>query len=305
MPMNVNLYRILIASPSDVTEERKSLRDIIYNWNTRHSLKRKIVLEPVLWETHSFPEMGNRPQEILNNQLVKNCDILIGIFWTRLGTDTGEAESGTVEEINEFRKANKPVLLYFSQCPIQPNIIDRDQFNKLLAFRKKCEREGLIYTYNYIEDFNYKVNIHVSKAVDSINEVEKYKDVRPSGIVTYEPVKNIQKIVAKYYKVPLEKMNRRDRSKSIALARQVAMYLSRFLIKASLPEIGKNFGGRDHTTVLHAINSIEILKRSDKNLETVINELIKEFKGNLEGSRKNITRSIVKTRLMLGGRKNS
>jgi len=58
--------------------------------------------------------MGDRPQAILNKQLGEISNILIGIFWTRLGTHTGQAESGTVEEIEEFMKAGKPVLLYFS-----------------------------------------------------------------------------------------------------------------------------------------------------------------------------------------------
>lgn len=62
---------------------------------------------------HSYPESGDRPQALLNRQIVAREDFLIGIFGTRLGTPTGVAESGTIEEIKEFRKAVKYVALYF------------------------------------------------------------------------------------------------------------------------------------------------------------------------------------------------
>lgn len=93
-----------------------------------HSIDRSTIVEPVLWETHSRPAFGDRPQELLNQQLVKNCDLLIGAFWTRLGTPTGKAESGTAEEIEQFRSEGKPVLLYFSSAPAMPESIDPDQY---------------------------------------------------------------------------------------------------------------------------------------------------------------------------------
>ncbi len=58
---------------------------------------------------------GDRPQGIINNQVVRNCDMLIGAFWTRLGSPTGVEESGTVEEIKWFLKQQKPVMLYYSK----------------------------------------------------------------------------------------------------------------------------------------------------------------------------------------------
>lgn len=61
--------------------------------------------------------------------------ILVAVFWTRLGTDTGEYASGTMEEVEEFRAAGKPVLLYFSSGPIAPERIDSEQHEDLLAVR--------------------------------------------------------------------------------------------------------------------------------------------------------------------------
>ena len=79
--------------------------------------------------------MGDRPQALLNEQLVFDADILIGVFWTRLGMPTGREESGTVEEIREFLERGKPVLLYFSKRPIAPDRLDPEQFRKLTEFQ--------------------------------------------------------------------------------------------------------------------------------------------------------------------------
>jgi chromosomal replication initiator protein len=63
----------------------------------------------------------------------------------------------------------------------------------------------------------------------------------------------------------------------IAFPRQVAMFLVKQLTTASLPEIGKQFGGKHHTTVLHSINKIELLRQSDKDLNKTINRLLDSF----------------------------
>ncbi len=76
-------------------------------------------------------------------------------------------------------------------------------------------------------------------------------------------IENIQKTVAEYYKIRLSDLSAKTRSRSIARPRQVAMSLSKELTSKSLPEIGKAFGGRDHTTVMHACRKVTELKESD------------------------------------------
>ena len=77
-------------------------------------------------------------------------------------------------------------------------------------------------------------------------------------------IENIQKTVAEYYKIRLAEMLSKRRSRSIARPRQVAMALARELTNHSLPEIGDAFGGRDHTTVIHACERIRNLRESDR-----------------------------------------
>jgi chromosomal replication initiator protein len=80
-------------------------------------------------------------------------------------------------------------------------------------------------------------------------------------------IENIQKTVCEYYKVRSSELLSKKRNRSIARPRQVAMYLSKTLTRHSLPEIGDAFGGRDHTTVLHATRKIKELTQSDSRIE--------------------------------------
>ena len=88
-------------------------------------------------------------------------------------------------------------------------------------------------------------------------------------------VDNIQKTVADYYKIRLGDLHSKTRTRSIARPRQVAMALAKELTNHSLPEIGNAFGGRDHTTVLHACRKIEELKESNRDIREDYNNLLR------------------------------
>lgn len=179
MTYNAITYKILIASPNDVTRERKAIPEAINFWNSLNSEQLKVSLLPVMWETHSTPEMGSRPQEIINRQLVDTCDILIGAFWTRIGTSTGEAESGTVEEIEKFIDAGKPVILYFSSIPVVPENIDQEQYKRLKNFKAKCMKNGLVKDYSSITELREKIITHLTF---KIRELTGGKNISDEGI---------------------------------------------------------------------------------------------------------------------------
>ncbi len=107
---------------------------------------------------------------------------------------------------------------------------------------------------------------------------EVLKDIY-SGEAKNININTIQEKVAKHFNVPIADMKRKKRSKSVAFPRQIAMYLSRTLTNASLPEIGEDFGGRDHTTVLHACTKIKELKEKDPVFNKTLEELIGQLKG--------------------------
>ena len=178
MPQRADVYRILVASPLDCAAERQAVLDVVRDWNAAHAFEREIILEPVLWESHSRPQMGGRPQGIINEQLVLNCDILVGIFWTRFGSPTGKAASGTVEEIEQFREAGREVLLYFSNKPIPPSEIDNSQIQAVAAYKKQLGSDGLYWNFNAENDFQRQFSRHLGKLMASVSS-----SVEKSGVV--------------------------------------------------------------------------------------------------------------------------
>ena len=90
-------------------------------------------------------------------------------------------------------------------------------------------------------------------------------------------IEQIQRRVGEHYGKRGQDLKVRSNSREIAFPRQVAMYIVKQLTAASLPEIGRQFGGKHHTTVLHSINKIENLRRNDKELNKTINRLIDSF----------------------------
>ncbi|MEE8377442.1 MAG: chromosomal replication initiator protein DnaA, partial [Candidatus Aminicenantaceae bacterium] len=110
-----------------------------------------------------------------------------------------------------------------------------------------------------------KIDLDVAKdALKSLLEAE-------TNIITVE---KIQKIVSYEYKIKLSKLKSKNNSPTVAFPRQVAMYLSKKWTRTSLPEIGKKFGGKHHTTVLYSIRKIERLKETDTDFNKKINKII-------------------------------
>jgi chromosomal replication initiator protein len=88
----------------------------------------------------------------------------------------------------------------------------------------------------------------------------------------------VQKAVADYYQLKLADLKSRNNSKSVAMPRQIAMYLCKTLTNASLPEIGKSFGGKHHSTVIHSIRKIEDLRQREGDFNTLINNFMESFR---------------------------
>lgn len=153
MAYSARVVEVMIASPGDVVAERQSVRDVLNAWNVLHARTRKALLMPVGWETHSAPELGGRAQQMINDRLLAHCDLLVGIFWTRLGSPTGVAASGTVEEIEEHIKAGKPAMLYFSKAPVVPDSLDAEQYAKLKEFKAWARSKGLVAEFDSVEEF--------------------------------------------------------------------------------------------------------------------------------------------------------
>jgi hypothetical protein len=167
MPTTASVIRVMIASPGDVASERQITKQVIHEWNDIHSLDRETVLLPISWETHASPAMGDRAQAIINKQILGDADILIAIFWARIGTPTGVAASGTVEEITEHIAAGKPTMLYFSTAPVRQDSVDDHQFRSLQLFKKtvRDQNNGLYIEYESLSEFKEKLTRQLAQTI--------------------------------------------------------------------------------------------------------------------------------------------
>lgn len=126
------------------------------------------------------------------------------------------------------------------------------------------ELEGALTRVVAYASFNhYPINNQIAMQALQNIMVKSIQEATPTKVIS---VKFIQEIVANYFKLTIAELNGKKRNRNIALPRQIAMYLCRELTDLSLPRIGKNFGGRDHTTVMHACDKIK--KQTIKNMET-------------------------------------
>ncbi|MEJ5054288.1 hypothetical protein [Sphingobacterium sp. MYb382] len=193
MSFEAKVFKVLIASPGDVEEERIAIPQIISEWNNNNAETNSVVLLPVKWETHSAPLLGDRAQGIINNQIVTSCDMAVGVFWTRLGSPTGVSESGTAEEIEWFIENEKPVMLYFSSRSIDPNKLEIDQYKSLKDFEKKMRKVGLTGSYNNLADFKEQLLRQLTINVRNLLENNPVK--KPTQKETTEKTKEIKKII--------------------------------------------------------------------------------------------------------------
>jgi hypothetical protein len=161
MPFLANVLKVMIASPGDVDLERTIVTQALHEWNDVNSSTRQLVLLPVRWETHSTPEYGAHPQTVINRQLLVDADILVAIFGIRIGTATEEHVSGTVEEIKTHVASNRTAKIYFSDVPVPPSSVDRDQYALLQAFKKECQESSLYAAYNDLEQFSKDFKRHL------------------------------------------------------------------------------------------------------------------------------------------------
>lgn len=119
----------------------------------------------------------------------------------------------------------------------------------------------------------------INKDMNADLAAEALKDIIPNSKPKMLTIADIQKLVGDYYQVKLDDFKAKKRTKSVAFPRQIAMYLSRELTDSSLPKIGSEFGGRDHTTVIHAHEKISKLLGTDEDLQQKVQAITEQLRG--------------------------
>lgn len=170
-----------------------------------------------------------------------------------------------------------------------------DLETRIAILRKKEKAENLEIPSEAMSYIAYQIDTNVRELEGALIRVVAYsalvnqdvtvnlaaealKSIIPSRRPQVITIQDIQQLVGDFYGLRLEDFKARKRTRAIAFPRQVAMYLTRELTDYSLPKIGEAFGGRDHTTVIHAHVKISTVVREDQDLFKIINSLTEKIK---------------------------
>ncbi len=165
-----------------------------------------------------------------------------------------------------------------------------DLETKIAILRKKVDAEGVSLPDNVAIFIASRIKSNVRELEGSLIRLIAYssltgrtidlsltqevlRDVLPSEDKTIN-MDSIQKYVADHFRLKVSDLKARNNAKSVALPRQIAMYLSKSLTRASLPDIGKAFGGKHHSTVIHSVRKIDALRRSDPEFDRLLQGLV-------------------------------
>lgn len=166
--------KIALCGPSDVVAEIQKAKKIIDKFNQQNVESTHIFLKYLHWEDDSTPDLSKRAQESLNFQIIDDADVIVAVFWNRIGTPTGLYDSGTVEEIKRAVFQEKRVMVYFSLMETDAEI-DINQKDKLESFKKRLYSLGLCDSFSSHEEFRDKLSRHLLNIVSAPgkNEPEK------------------------------------------------------------------------------------------------------------------------------------
>jgi chromosomal replication initiator protein len=169
-----------------------------------------------------------------------------------------------------------------------------DLETKTAILKKKAEAEGIPLPDNVAIYIAGKIKSNIRELEGSLIRLIAYASLTGREIslpLAQEVLRNIlqnddraitieiiQKFVSDYYQLKLAELKSRNNSKSVAMPRQIAMYLCKSLTSASLPEIGRSFGGKHHSTVIHSIRKIEDLRQRDGDFNSLINNFMESFR---------------------------
>lgn len=212
---------------------------------------------------------------------------------------------------NTLHEANKQLVISSDRPPRSiPTLEDRlrsrfewglitdiqppDLETRIAILRKKAQSENLNVPYDILDYIANSIDSNIrelegalirlvayatisNKPLNMNTVMEALKDILPPPSPKKITIESIQKEVSSYYELDLRELISKKRNKHISYPRQIAMYLCRKLTDASYPQIGEQFGGRDHTTVMHAYDKIEKEFISDQEVSQLIDELSKKI----------------------------
>ncbi len=245
-----NRYRttdvLLVDDIQFIADKERTQEEFFHTFNSLYEASKQIIISSDR-PPKEIPTLEDRLRSRFEWGLI--CDIQPPDFETRIAILKKKAKLENIETPDE--------VLIFIAKKIESNI---------------RELEGaLIRVAAYSSLTNREINMELTQ--------EALKDFFSNSKPRMITVDLIKRVISEYYSIRIEDFKSKKRTRAIAFPRQVAMYLTRELTDLSLPKIGEEFGGRDHTTVLHAYDKISAEIKTDESLKLAIDEIQKRLYG--------------------------
>jgi len=174
MSRTEDVLTLFLASPGDVVDERNRFEETVNEWNRAWSRNFGLRLEVLRWENDAYPAIGEDAQDVINKQIPGDYDIFVGMMWSRFGTPTGRAGSGTAEEfalaLSRHRSSpnNVEILFYFKDTAIPPSKLDPAQLVNVNAFKQSLAAAGVFYwEFSDTDQFEKLIGLHLAKHVQN------------------------------------------------------------------------------------------------------------------------------------------
>jgi chromosomal replication initiator protein len=277
--------------------------------NKNHSLKIAYVTSEKFTNDLINSIRDKKPEEFRNKY--RNMDILlIDDIQFLAGKEMTQEEF--FHTFNTLHEANKQIIISSDRPPKEiPTLEDRlrsrfewglitdiqppDLETRIAILRKKVQLENISVPDDVLYYIANRIHSNIRElegalirlaAFSSLNKIDinlevamdALKDILPPKQTRQINIQLIHQTVSDYYSIKHEDFKSRKRTRNVSFPRQIAMYLAREMTDLSLPQIGKYFGGRDHTTVIHAYERIVSELQLDTNLQNSINEIIHKIK---------------------------
>jgi methyl-accepting chemotaxis protein len=150
MPRQTTTVSVFLASPADVQPEREIISAQIDRWNRVRGRDASVYFDLIRWETAVSAGFGSDGQQVVNEQVGLDYDVLIALFWSRIGTQTPRSASGSVEEYERaFQRRqggeNVEISFFFKDAPVSLSALDPDQITRLRHLQNQVAEQGAFY----------------------------------------------------------------------------------------------------------------------------------------------------------------
>lgn len=161
MPTRIERHNILLSCPGDVAKLVPTVFGALEDFNNHYSDSHQIELHGMHWSRDMYPKSGGKPQDLINEVVVPNCDAAIAIFWCDLGSPTDKYESGTVEEIEQMLDTGRQVFLYFSKENPSFEVAMRGIDPRIADFKERYKNRGVYWEFGTEKELSELLSKHL------------------------------------------------------------------------------------------------------------------------------------------------